>query len=349
MAVPLALVLVVALGLLGSGVLALAQRQATTTARAVAWTRSRIVVRGVVRAAAASLADDGPPRGALWAPVLLASGQTDGVEYGVEWRALGAEWSLVSGWARGGPGAGRAEEAALLWSLDPRARVGAAPAVLVHGGPLFRSLDATVEGSPVTETGEGGSSDACAPWEAALDSIFPTGRLEPAVRDLAPDPVPPLPSLGALGPAELEDRVAGRVEGTVTPGPVEDPGGCRDEPGNWGSPTDPDGPCGNRRVALYAPGDLVLDGGEGQGLLLVEGSLTLEEGAVFAGLVVVGDTLRLGPGTRITGLIRSGGPAVLRSGARVRGRACPALLALDVVPALGRPVPARGGAWIRPF
>lgn len=352
-AVPLVLVLVVALGLLGAGALALAQREATAARAAVAWTRGRLVARGVARAVAVSLTADALPPGALWTPVPLSRGSTQGVEYGVELRALGPEWTLVAGWARGSPMGGRAEEAALLWSLDPVARVAAMPAVLVHGGPLVRAADAVVEGTGVTRAGEGGSTTRCAPWSAALDSVFPSGWLEPTALDPEPDSQRVLPALGLLGPDELGERVPDRATGTVTPLPVEELGMCRDDPDNWGAPTEPDGPCGGRRATRYVEGDLVMVGGEGQGLLLVEGSLTLEDGAVFAGLVVVRDTLRLDSGARITGFARSGGPAVLGSGALVRGRACPVLLgldgALDAAPALGGPLPAPGGAWIRPF
>jgi hypothetical protein len=102
-------------------------------------------------------------------------------------------------------------------------------------------------------------------------------------------------------------------------------------------------------VALYASADLIMDGGEGQGLLLVDGGLTLAGGAVFAGIVVVRDSLTLLPDARISGLARVGGAVTLRSGAELRGRACAALLALQGRPKLYRPVRVPGGAWIRPF
>jgi hypothetical protein len=102
-------------------------------------------------------------------------------------------------------------------------------------------------------------------------------------------------------------------------------------------------------VALYAPADLVVDGGEGQGLLLVDGSLTLAGGAVFAGMVVVRDSLTLLPDARISGLVRVGGAVTLGSGAGLRGRACAALLALQGRPELYRPIRVPGGSWIRPF
>lgn len=191
---------------------------------------------------------------------------------------------------------------------------------------------------------------ACAPYRAVLDSLFPGASLPPTSADPAPDTARPLPSLGLLGPRELERRVATGSAGSITPTPALDGGGaCLDRPENWGSPRDPSGPCGRRRVVRFVGGDLTLEGGEGQGLLLVRGSLSLRAGAVFAGLVVVSDSLTLEGGARLVGLARTGGPVRLGSGTRVLGRACPPLLALDAVPALRRPRPAPGGPWVRPF
>jgi hypothetical protein len=66
---------------------------------------------------------------------------------------------------------------------------------------------------------------------------------------------------------------------------------------NWGEPVRSNGgACVNHYPILHAPGDLVIDGGRGQGLLLVDGDLTLQGGFQFFGAILVRGALRGGPG-----------------------------------------------------
>lgn len=72
---------------------------------------------------------------------------------------------------------------------------------------------------------------------------------------------------------------------TVLPGP---PNACETSaPTNWGDPDDPSAACGRYFPVLWAEGDLTLIGGRGQGVLVVGGDLTLENGARFYGAVLV--------------------------------------------------------------
>lgn len=65
-------------------------------------------------------------------------------------------------------------------------------------------------------------------------------------------------------------------------------------PLNWGSPTEPDSPCGGYFPVIHVPGDLILAGeGVGQGLLLVDGDLRIEGAFEFYGLVAVRGGLSL--------------------------------------------------------
>ena len=59
--------------------------------------------------------------------------------------------------------------------------------------------------------------------------------------------------------------------------------------GNWGdvNRASPQGACENYFPILYAPGDLHLTGGKGQGILLVEGNLKVAGGFEFYGPVIV--------------------------------------------------------------
>jgi len=62
------------------------------------------------------------------------------------------------------------------------------------------------------------------------------------------------------------------------------------------------GAIGDSLPIQYAPGDLVLNGGYGQGILLVAGDLSLEGGATFVGAVVTRGRLAIrGAGGRILG------------------------------------------------
>lgn len=79
-------------------------------------------------------------------------------------------------------------------------------------------------------------------------------------------------SIGGIGP-------------TTDAGPPET---CRTtDPTNWGDPTNPGGACGNYFPILYAPGDVELTSGWGQGILLVEGDLRLSGPVTFFGAVMV--------------------------------------------------------------
>jgi len=56
---------------------------------------------------------------------------------------------------------------------------------------------------------------------------------------------------------------------------------------NWGDPWTPTSACGGYFPILYRPGNLKLQGGQGQGILLVEGDLTVTGGFEFYGIVIV--------------------------------------------------------------
>jgi hypothetical protein len=59
------------------------------------------------------------------------------------------------------------------------------------------------------------------------------------------------------------------------------------DPKNWGSPLSPAGPCGNYFPVVYATGDITVNGVQGQGILLVDGNLSVQGGFEFYGPVIV--------------------------------------------------------------
>jgi hypothetical protein len=80
-------------------------------------------------------------------------------------------------------------------------------------------------------------------------------------------------------------------------------GSCdTEDPYNWGDPRDAAGDCGHYFPAVWSESDLVLDGIRGQGVLMVDGDLTLGGGVEFRGTVLVKGTLKTtGAGGQITG------------------------------------------------
>ncbi|HYL56427.1 MAG TPA: pilus assembly PilX N-terminal domain-containing protein [Gemmatimonadales bacterium] len=65
---------------------------------------------------------------------------------------------------------------------------------------------------------------------------------------------------------------------------------------NWGSPTTPTGPCGTYFPIIHISGDATINGREGQGILLVDGSLSVQGGFQFFGIVIIRGSLKTAGG-----------------------------------------------------
>ena len=107
---------------------------------------------------------------------------------------------------------------------------------------------------------------------------------------------------------------------------------------NWGEPTLKTDPCFNYFPIIYHYGNLKLQGGRGQGILLVEGDLTATGGMVFYGPVFVTGTLSTsgnsGQGAKFFGGVIAGNVALddltkLAGGALVTYSSCAIKRALD--------------------
>jgi hypothetical protein len=73
---------------------------------------------------------------------------------------------------------------------------------------------------------------------------------------------------------------------------------------NWGDPgrAAPPGACESYFPVIYAPGDVSINGNKGQGVLLVNGNLSIQGGFVFYGQVIVRGSVKLtGNGNHIYG------------------------------------------------
>ncbi len=66
---------------------------------------------------------------------------------------------------------------------------------------------------------------------------------------------------------------------------------------NWGSPTNPTGPCGGYFPIIHITGSgAVINGQEGQGVLLVDGSLDVQGGFQFFGVTIVKGSIKTSGG-----------------------------------------------------
>ncbi|HWA57797.1 MAG TPA: hypothetical protein VG692_11125 [Gemmatimonadales bacterium] len=88
-----------------------------------------------------------------------------------------------------------------------------------------------------------------------------------------------------------ERVVSGPVSG-IQPSITGSPSQCNTgDVNNWGDPLDPSGRCWNYFPIIYSPGDLELQSGYGQGVLLVQGNLTISGDFRFFGVIVVQGTV----------------------------------------------------------
>ena len=132
--------------------------------------------------------------------------------------------------------------------------------------------------------------------------------------------------------------------GSGTPRPSLVDGQCQPGPWNWGA-FGQEGPCAAHRPLVHAHGDLVVHGGEGQGVLVVDGNLTVSDGFSFRWLIVVLGRLRLEGGV-IAGGVRA--RELEMSDGSVRFDSC-ALTAAAAGPAFDRAFRPTGRWWIPAF
>ena len=113
-----------------------------------------------------------------------------------------------------------------------------------------------------------------------------------------------LVTFGGTGFDELRSRATVTVPGgTRQIAPSLIGGVCNVlDPDNWGSPLQPGGPCGSRFPIVWTEGDLTITGGQGQGVLIVDGDLSLGGGFEFYGVILVrGRIATVGPGGTVFG------------------------------------------------
>lgn len=259
-------------------------------------------------------------------------------------------------------GVARTKAGRLTWALDAGARLDAFPAVVAAQAGISVTGSARIAGDRVTALPLAWRAAECAAQVPVADSIFPhggvaeTGRwvppastLDPARRQrLARDLNPPSLNLGVLSLQDLADLadIAIDIPGGGTR--VHLGNGCPvTAAGNWGTPLDPGGRCGAYLPVVVVHGSLEVTGGEGQGVLVVDGDASFLANTTFAGLVLAAGAVRLADDARVAGWIRSGDRVLLEGRARVEASACAGLRALSHAGLRTmRALPA--GSWLEP-
>lgn len=203
----------------------------------------------------------------------------------------------------------------------------AVTAALTSGGPVRLESDATIRGDDQPSPG---SAD-CPPPDSAVagvaaPTVLTTGS--PVIAGSPPSIERP-PADSGLASEDLlvfhdlaSQATLSLAGGTLQTGPATVGTVCNlSAPTNWGEPHASNGPCGAYMPIVHVDGDLELLPGRGQGILLVEGHLTLHGPYSFAGLIMVRGGLDVAPGdsaVRLNGAVFAGGvgsqttpPAVL--------------------------------------
>lgn len=103
----------------------------------------------------------------------------------------------------------------------------------------------------------------------------------------------------------------------------------------------PESPCADHFPVLHAPGNMRIQGGAGQGILLVDGDLTLASGAHFSGVVAVRGVLEITEHSELHGVALAS-RVVVHGGSRARYSSCAVERALR---AAAVPVVPEGSAW----
>lgn len=255
---------------------------------------------------------------------------SEGASVSVRLTRLADELYLVTSEARAGPAKRQVARVVMLDLRDPRlfAAVTADTTVELDGG---EELDGTDRSPPGWE---------CAPPGAAIPPVASADTSE--IRRFA-----------QFGWDELARAALIRVTASLTgPAPRWSAEECDiADPNNWGEPTRlVGGPCMSYYPLIHAPGNLVIDGGRGQGLLLVDGDLTLRGGFEFFGVVLVRGALRGDAGgARLTGVVAiaaQGSTPSSLDGLSVAFSRCAARKALLGV---ASPVPIVDRSWYEAF
>lgn len=233
-------------------------------------------------------------------------------------------------------------------------------AALESGGPVTLVGMAAVSGQDLTPPGwlcpppEPGRPGLLLPESASLDtsscSIGPCVAGAPPVLRGGTGAEGALPIWATRAGAEIRSLADKSVQsGSLTPAPRSSGGECLvGDPSNWGDPDGPASVCSDHFPVIHANGDLELLGGRGQGVLLVDGDLTIRGGFRFHGPVIVnGHLTTTSEGGHFRGGVVAARVVLAQNapGAKTVGFSSCALDRAVAASAAGEPLVDRG--WLR--
>ncbi len=333
-ALPLLLVLLLALTLLGVGTLLLARRELMASKAYLHAARSSLAARGALARGILAPPDLSGPRARDSVVSLGFAWIGDGLGLGGSLRWLGSELIFLQGEGRSRGWPGTRTQGAVAWSLDPVTRVASFGAGVEVDGDFRVSPGATVSSEDPGAIPEGWSPEECLGFGRVIDSIF-SGTPLPLTGTPSPSDWPlwgsgsDLPALGLLSGEEILERAGESGASSPPTFGTSSTSGC---PGS-GDP-----------ILSGHRGDLDMSGGAFCGLLAVEGDLTVHGDALVQGLILVGGNLELRGAGRVEGLARVSGSLWVDESGIFRILGCPALRALSGIPALRKPILLPGGS-----
>lgn len=149
--------------------------------------------------------------------------------------------------------------------------------------------------------------------------------------------------------ASLAAKANVRITAGISPTPSGNATTCNAMTSNWGEPWRGTGTvagCYNYFPIIYSPGDLSLNGGRGQGILIVDGTLRITGNFEFVGLVLVRNELDGAGNFSLTGALmtrnNNGSATRLRGNATLAYSKCGVDQALS---ALAMPTRLGARAW----
>ncbi|HEX6693566.1 MAG TPA: hypothetical protein VF035_02565 [Longimicrobiales bacterium] len=212
----------------------------------------------------------------------------------------------------------------------------------------------TAAGAVTVRTGASiSAADACPESEPAAAVILPAADALSADGGTISGPVRVeagavgFDRMGSVTRAALERIAMPVLLPVISPSPTLQDGCATADPANWGDPAGAIAPCGSYLPILHRTGGLTVNGGTGQGILLVDGDLHVV-GARFDGIIMVRGSVVLDSAAAVNGVMIVDGSITLERGARVDFDRCAVTESLLDVRVRGPFRPARR-MWIPLF
>jgi hypothetical protein len=352
MALLLALVVLVLIEAITAGVVALGRHEQMVAASEARGSRAQAAAESAARLVMAAwpteIADTLPVGRLLSMPAgtFAVADLTAGAS--VERLVSGAYLILAEARAGAANAFTLSRVAAVVRTLDRAGAIAESNAAITSGGQLIVGSAATVTGllgalpddwtnpvCPVTDPLPTPAAMASAQQPVVSESANLAGTVLVDSTLQALDSV----ALGGVAWGALSVIADRHESGDVHPAPALQDGACNVAASlNWGDAV-PANPCGSYFPLIYSNGDIVMNGGVGQGVLAATGSVTITNGARFVGLIVARGSISVDGGARVEGAIRARSGYASISDATVSYSRCAVARSLQQTAAAHRLIP----------